>query len=183
MKQATYTNKQIIAAGVQFLTDRKRVTPFAIRNILVGGNPARIKAVWEESQHTALEGQLVSPKAELLVEFSDALEVTKGSLDELASRMYGRAQEITESRVRESIMAARKAKETAEAEIAEAMEVVEHLDNENNRLLEDATNRERELGQRLEHSQHAEEQAKEAAAELRGRLMVLDVSVETNGCR
>ncbi len=136
MKQATYTNEQIIEAGMQLLADKKRVTPFGIRNLLGGGNPARIKTIWEESQKTALEGQMVSHKVELPTEFADALDATKGSLDELAKRMYGRAQEIAESRVRESISAARKAKETAEVEVAEAMETVEQLDNENARLQE-----------------------------------------------
>lgn len=138
MKPATYTNEQIIGAGMQLLADNRRVTPFGIRNLLGGGNPTRIRAVWEASQQTALESQLVAHKVELPAEFSGALEATKGSLDELAKRMYGRAQEIAESRVRESIAAARKAQETAEAEILEAMDAVEQLDNENARLLEGA---------------------------------------------
>ena len=136
MKPATYSNEQIIDAGMQLLAEKKRVTPFAIRNLLGGGNPARIKAIWEESQQNALEGQVVSNQMELPTEFSNSLDATKDSLDELARRMYGRAQEIAESRVRESISAARKAKETAEVEVTEAMETVEHLDNENARLLE-----------------------------------------------
>lgn len=136
MKPATYTNEQIIEAGMQLLADKKRVTPFALRNILGGGNPARIKTIWEESQHNALEGQVVSHRVELPTEFADALAATKGSLDELAMRMYGRAQEVAESRVRETIAAARKAKETAEVEVAEAMDTVEQLDSENARLQE-----------------------------------------------
>lgn len=136
MKPATYTNEQIIEAGMQLLADKKRVTPFAIRNMLGGGNPARIKTIWEESQQNALEGQVVSHRVELPTEFADALDATKGSLDELAKRMYGRAQEIAESRVRESISAARKAKETAEVEVAEAMDTVEQMDSENARLQE-----------------------------------------------
>ena len=136
MKPATYTNEQIIEAGMQLLADKKRVTPFAIRNILGGGNPARIKTIWEESQQNALEGQVVSHRVELPTEFADALAATKGSLDELAMRMYGRAQEVAESRVRETIAAARKAKETAEVEVGEAMDTVEQLDSENARLQE-----------------------------------------------
>jgi chromosome segregation ATPase len=136
MKPATYTNEQIIEAGMQLLADKKRVTPFAIRNILGGGNPARIKTIWEESQQNALEGQVVSHRVELPTEFADALAATKSSLDELAMRMYGRAQEVAESRVRETIAAARKAKETAEVEVAEAMDTVEQLDSENARLQE-----------------------------------------------
>ena len=72
MKPATYTNEQIIEAGMQLLADKKRVTPFAIRNILGGGNPARIKTIWEESQQNALEGQVVSHRVELPTEFADA---------------------------------------------------------------------------------------------------------------
>ena len=134
MKPATYTDEQIIEAGMQLLADNKRVTPFGIRKIIGGGNPERIKTIWQASQKEALEGQIVTEHVELPTEFADSLEQTKLSLDELAQRMYGRAQEIAESRVRESISAARKAKETAEAEIAEAMEAVSELDHEKENL-------------------------------------------------
>ena len=134
MKPATYTDEQIIEAGMQLLAENKRVTPFGIRKIIGGGNPERIKNIWQASQKEAIEGQVVTEQVELPTEFADALEQTKLSLDELAQRMYGRAQEIAESRVRESISAARKAKETAEAEIAEAMEAVSELDHEKENL-------------------------------------------------
>lgn len=134
MKAPTYTDEQIIEAGMQLLADNKRVSPFAIRNVIGGGNPKRIKRIWEESQHKAVEGQMVREQADLPTEFEDALEVTKQSLDELAKRMYNRAQEIAESRVRETITAARKAKETAETEIAEAMDAVNSLDHDKQQL-------------------------------------------------
>ena len=134
MKAATYTDEQIIEAGRQLLAENKRVTPFGIRKIIGGGNPERIKNIWQASQNEALEGQIVTEQVELPTEFADSLDMTKSSLDELAQRMYGRAQEIAESRVRESISASRKAKETAETEIAEAMEAVADLDHEKENL-------------------------------------------------
>ena len=136
MKQPTFTDEQIIEAGMQLLAESKRVTPFGIRKIIGGGNPARIKTVWENSQHEAIEGQVVREQVDLPTEFEDSLNTTKESLDELAKRMYSRAQEISESRVRESISAARKAKEVAEAEVFEAMDTVTELDDENNKLKE-----------------------------------------------
>ena len=134
MKAPTYTDKQIIDAGMQLLAENKRVTPFAIRNAIGGGNPKRIKKIWAESQHEALEGQMVREQVDLPTEFEDALAATKQSLDELAKRMYNHAQEIAESRVRETITAARKAKESAEFEVAEAMDTVNSLDEEKQAL-------------------------------------------------
>lgn len=134
MKAPTYTDKQIIDAGMQLLAENKRVTPFAIRNAIGGGNPKRIKKIWTESQHDAIEGQMVREQVDLPTEFEDALEATKHSLDKLAKRMYNRAQEIAESRVRESITTAKKAQESAEIEVAEAMDIVNSLDEEKQAL-------------------------------------------------
>jgi chromosome segregation ATPase len=99
-----------------------------------GGNPKRIKKIWAESEHEALEGQMVREHVDLPTEFEEALHATKHSLDELAKRMYNHAQEIAESRVRETITAARKAKESAEFEVAEAMDTVNSLDDEKQEL-------------------------------------------------
>lgn len=140
MKQPTFNDEQIIEAGMQLLAEKKRVTPFGIRKIIGGGNPSRIKTVWENSQHEAIEGQVVREQVDLPTEFEEALNTTKESLDELAKRMYSRAQEISESRVRESISTARKAKEVAEAEVFEAMDTVTELDEENNDLKEKLEN-------------------------------------------
>lgn len=139
MKPATYTDEEIIAAGEKLLTDGKRVSPFAIRNAIGGGNPARIKKIWEEHQDTAIEGQIVTEQVELPTEFAETLEAMKTGLDDLARRLYGRAQEIAESRVRETITAAKQAKETAEAEVAEAMEAVTKLDQETDQLQQELT--------------------------------------------
>ncbi|HRJ54626.1 MAG TPA: DNA-binding protein [Candidatus Thiothrix moscowensis] len=54
MKKPTYTDVQIIQAGKQLLAEDKSVTPFAIRNLLGGGNHLRIKLVWEAAQHAGL---------------------------------------------------------------------------------------------------------------------------------
>jgi len=135
MKAPTYTDEQIIEAGMQLLTENKRVSPFAIRTLMGGGNPKRIKKIWTESEHEALEGQMVREQVDLPTEFADALEATKLSLDELAKRMYNHAQEIAESRVRETITAARKAKESAEFEVTEAMDTVNSLDEEKQELI------------------------------------------------
>jgi len=136
MKAPIYTDEQIIEAGKQLLSENKRVSPFAIRTLMGGGNPKRIKKIWTESQHDAIEGQMVREQVDLPTEFEEALHATKHSLDELAKRMYNHAQEIAESRVRETITAARKAKETADTEVTEAMDAVNKLDDDNHKLQE-----------------------------------------------
>jgi chromosome segregation ATPase len=162
MKAPTYTDEQIIEAGMQLLAENKRVSPFAIRTLMGGGNPKRIKKIWAESEHEALEGQMVREQVDLPTEFEEALHATKHSLDELAKRMYNHAQEIAESRVRETIAAARKAKESAEFEVAEAMEMVNTLDEEKQELISS-----------LEKTWHKGEQAKADNTRLQERIDTL----------
>jgi chromosome segregation ATPase len=162
MKSPTYTDEQIINAGMQLLAENKRVSPFAIRTLMGGGNPKRIKKIWAESEHEALEGQMVREQVDLPTEFEEALHATKHSLDELAKRMYNHAQEIAESRVRETIAAARKAKESAEFEVAEAMEMVNTLDEEKQELISS-----------LEKTWHKGEQAKADNTRLQERIETL----------
>ncbi len=175
MKAPTYTDEQIIDAGMQLLAENKRVSPFAIRTLMGGGNPKRIKKIWKESEHEALEGQMVREQVDLPTEFEDALAATKQSLDELAKRMYNHAQEIAESRVRETITAARKAKESAEFEVAEAMDTVNSLDEEKQELisslektwhkLEQANADNTRLQERIDTLSHQAEKDKEALRE------------------
>ena len=139
MKPATYTQEQIIDAARQLLEHGKRVTPFGIRNILGGGNPARIKAILEANQNAVHEGQVVVasvPNVELPTEFVESLASVKEGLEGIAKQMYARAHEVAESRVKESIATARQAQELAEAEVREAMQSVEQVDAENARLQE-----------------------------------------------
>lgn len=55
MRKPTYTNLQIIEAGQQLLRELKPVSPFAIRNLLGGGNHVRIRKVWEEASQMDME--------------------------------------------------------------------------------------------------------------------------------
>jgi len=169
MKAPTYTDEQIIEAGKQLLSENKRVSPFAIRTLMGGGNPKRIKKIWMESQHDAIEGQMVREQVDLPTEFEEALNATKHSLDELAKRMYNHAQEIAESRVRETITAARKAKESAEFEVAEAMDTVNSLDEEKQELISS-----------LEKTWHKREQANADNTRLQERIDSLSHQAEKN---
>lgn len=167
MKAPTYTDEQIIEAGMQLLAENKRVSPFAIRTLMGGGNPKRIKKIWAESQQGALEGQIVREQVDLPTEFEEALHATKHSLDELAKRMYNHAQEIAESRVRETITAARKAKEAADTEVTEAMDAVNKLDDDN-----------RSLQQQLEKTWNERQQANTESNLLKQRIETLTNNVK-----
>ncbi len=134
MKKPTYTPEQIIEAGEKLQKDGKRVTPFGIRNIMGGGNPARIREIWDSHGTTVPQLPQLEQSVPLPAEFSDTLISAKNGLDQLAHRLYAKAQEISESRVRESIAASQLAQEQAEAEVVEAMKSVEQSDTENTRL-------------------------------------------------
>ena len=190
MKTATYTEKQIIEAGQQLLEQQKTVTPFGIRNLIGGGNPARIKAIWTKYNKTHNPNQTEKSALELPTKFNTNLETIKNHLDDLATKLYNHANQIAELSVQESINNTQKAKQQAELETQEAMETVSQQDKKIQSLKETINElrtqqknleqqntilnaQKEDLNQRLTTSLKKEEKAKIEAAEIRGQLKVL----------
>ncbi len=139
MRTAEYTEEQIIEAGKNLMDSGKRVTPFGIRNALGGGNPSRIRAIWEAYKAGNVEHTPeVDQPVELPAEFAEQLEGMVAAMSDnfltLAKRLYRRADEITENRTREAMQAAKSAQEQAEADIAEAERTIEQQDQTRDEL-------------------------------------------------
>ncbi len=127
------SNEQIIKAGSDLLAANKLVTPFGIRNILGSGCPKRIKKVWDaHTADEALDGVLIeiTETPALPAEFQETLEAMKEDLARLASGLYSRAFEVSESRVRDTIKEAKRIKQEATQSTREAMEAVSGLDQQ-----------------------------------------------------
>ncbi|EEI8360625.1 DNA-binding protein, partial [Salmonella enterica] len=50
MRPATYEPEQIIEAGLALQAEGRNITGFALRNQVGGGNPTRLRQIWDEYQ-------------------------------------------------------------------------------------------------------------------------------------
>ena len=107
---AEYTAEQIIEAGNTLESIGKRVTPFAIREKLGGGDPNRIKEIWtnhqQKSQHygnNATEEDDVALPTEIQEALERNLKAARKQLKEIAADSFRVATSIAEKRVTSTI--------------------------------------------------------------------------------
>ncbi|GAB6852428.1 DNA-binding protein [Paraburkholderia kururiensis] len=169
MRPAEYTREQIIEAGLALREAARNVTGFALRQRLGGGNPNRLKQVWDE--HVAAQAATpAQPVAELPVEVAEQVAtVTAGltaRLAALATDLNDRAVKAAERRVAEVVRAAGEQREQAERELADAATTVDDLEGR----LEAAKAGGEALEQRLADTQAERQALAVELAQLRGRL-------------
>lgn len=157
MRPAEFPAEAIIEAGQALQAAGRNVTGFALRQKVGGGNPTRLKQVWDD--HLAK----VQPVVELPVEIADALaQVTKSLTEQLATLgagLYARVDEDSQRKI-------------AAAQRAAAIEVDAATDEADSFKAErdDALAEVETLTNKLAESQaHAQAQAVELA-QLRERL-------------
>lgn len=131
MRPAEYTDEEILEAAQKLIETGRRVTGFALRERVGGGNPTRLKQVWDE--HIAQQSAAANePVIDLPVEVAEDLaKVSKALTDQLlalASSLNGKAVKAAERRVAEVIRSADDQREQAERELADAAATVEELD-------------------------------------------------------
>ena len=85
MRPVEFTPEAIIEAGQELQGAGRNITGFALRQKVGGGNPTRLKQVWDE--HLASQSvQQVEPVAELPVEVAEEVAaVTKALTERLAT--------------------------------------------------------------------------------------------------
>lgn len=132
MRRAEYDEQQIIEAGQVLAAEGRRVTGFAIRERLGGGNANRIRQVWEEFQ--AGQSNLVTEAvAELPVEVAEQLEhfiATLGqTVTNLTVELNDRAVKAAERRTAQLVRTTSEQREQAERELSDASEAVEELED------------------------------------------------------
>ena len=133
MRPADYSEEQIIEAGKALQEAGKRVTPFGIRERMGGGKPQRIREIWErylagEREQSAGPEHVVELPAEFEEQVQGMTTALINDLTALSKRLYARADEIAESRTREAMQAAKKAKQSAETDVVEAERLIEDQD-------------------------------------------------------
>lgn len=133
MRPPEIEDDKIIEAGNQLLEDSRRVTGFALRKIVGGGNPSRLVRVWEDYKRSQ-EVVDSEPVQELPMEVEEALNEMTGSFLEqvrnLAQNLNSRAVKTAERRVADVMRSAKEQQENAEAELVDAAATVEDLEEQ-----------------------------------------------------
>jgi chromosome segregation ATPase len=133
MRPPEIEDEKIIEAGKQLLEDSRRVTGFALRKTVGGGNPSRLVRVWEDYKRSR-EVVDSEPVQELPMEVEEALNEMTGSFLEqvrnLAQNLNSRAVKTAERRVADVMRSAKEQQENAEAELVDAAATVEDLEEQ-----------------------------------------------------
>ncbi|MHB9513785.1 DNA-binding protein [Pseudomonas amygdali] len=195
MRPADFTLEQIIEAGKVLQSAGRAITGFALRKEVGGGNPNRLKQVWDEhvASHVVAEAE---PVTELPVEVAQELaHVSEALVARLASMVVGindRAVKASDRRAAEVVRAAGEQRDQADRELVDAAQTVEDLEQQLDSLQESrdllviefekvrTAKQEQavELAQVRERLTAVEKAAKEAAASASAQVKLLQGQLE-----
>lgn len=136
MRPTEFSETQIIEAGHKLEAEGRRVTGFALRKLVGGGNASRLTECWEahKQSYKLVEAE---PVQELPVEVQDVLDAMTADFvsqfKNLVVSLNNKAVRTAERRVSEVIKAAREEQAKAEAELTDAEIAVEELDAHNDK--------------------------------------------------
>lgn len=179
MRPVTFESQQIIDAGIELQAENKNITGFALRGRVGGGNPGRLKQVWDEYLSSQNE-VVIEPVAELPVEVAEEVKIVSAALAErinqLATELNDKAVRAAERRVAEVTRAAGEQTSQAERELADAAQTVDDLEADidalqevyNDTLSQLNSTKDREQSQAIE------------IAKLKERLSAKETQIEDN---
>ena len=177
MRPAEVTTEQIIEAGKFLAESGRNITGFALRQKIGGGNPTRLRQIWEEHQ-AGQAAVKVEPVAELPIEVAEEVTTVTAELTarlaRLALELNDKAVKTAERRVAEVVRAAGEQREQAERELVDAGQAVEDLENN----LEAAQVAGAELDKQLTVSKELAQQQAVELAQLRERLVANEVAAK-----
>jgi predicted RNase H-like nuclease (RuvC/YqgF family) len=131
MRPAEFTPEAIIQAGQELQTAGRNITGFALRQKVGGGNPTRLKQVWDDHINSQTTTK-AEPVADLPVEVAEQVASVTVALTErlaaLAVELNDKAVKTAERRVHEVVRAAGEQREQAERELADASQTVDDLE-------------------------------------------------------
>jgi chromosome segregation ATPase len=178
MRPAEYTQEQIIEAGLDLKAAGRNITGFAIRQKLGGGNPTRLKQIWEEhasTQAVTRSEPVADLPAEVAEELATVAKALTDRLTNLAVELNDKAVKTAERRVADAIHSAGQQRELAERELADATTTVEDLENR----LETAENQNASLEQYAAGLKETCQNQAVEAAKLKERLSASEQSLKT----
>lgn len=131
MRPVEFNPESIIEAGQDLQAAGRNITGFALRQKVGGGNPSRLKQVWDEHQSSQRKTE-AEPVAELPVEVAETVAAVSKALSErlasLAVELNDKAVKAAERRVHEVVRSAGEQRAQAERELADAAETVDDLE-------------------------------------------------------
>jgi len=132
MRPVEFSPESIITAGQDLQAIGRNITGFALRQKVGGGNPSRLKQVWDE--HLASQSVTkAEPVAELPVEVAEEVALVTKELTQrlaaLAIELNDKAVKAAERRVHEVVRSAGEQRAQAERELADASQTVEDLES------------------------------------------------------
>lgn len=131
MRPVEFTPEEIVNAGQELRSAGRNITGFALRQKIGGGNPSRLKQVWDEYIHSQVATK-ADPVAELPVEVAEEVAAVNKALAErlmaMAVEVNNKAVKAAERHVAEIIRSTGEHREQAERELADASQTVEDLE-------------------------------------------------------
>ena len=175
MRPTEFTPEAIIKAGDELRAEGRKITGFALRQIVGGGNPARLKDVWDE--HIERQGATqAQPVAELPAEVADEVAAVSKALAErlaaFARDVNDRALKAAGRQVADEKRRADEVTASAEREIADAAQQIEATEADRDA----ARDKVEELKTALTRSQAAEQAQAVELAQVRERLTLTEQS-------
>lgn len=131
MRPVEFAPEAIIQAGLALQAIGRNITGFALRQKVGGGNPSRLKQVWDE--HLASQSVVnVEPVAELPLEVAEEVALVTKALTErlvaMAVDLNDKAVKAAERRVHEVVRSAGEQRAQSERELADASQTVDELE-------------------------------------------------------
>lgn len=173
MRPVEFAPEAIIQAGQDLQAAGRNITGFALRQKVGGGNPTRLKQVWDEHQNTQAS-TVAEPVAELPVEVAEAVaSVSKGLTDRLAAlavELNDKAVKAADRRVHDVVRSAAEQRDQADRELADAASTVEDLESK----LDEAGQVIKDQQKKLDELQTTNQSLSVELAQLRERLVVVE---------
>ena len=178
MRPVEFTPESTIKAGLELQAIGRNITGFALRQKVGGGNPSRLKQVWDEY----LASQSVTkaePVADLPVEVAEEVALVTKELTQrlaaLAVELNDKAVKASERRVHEVVRVAGNQREQAERELADASQTVDDLEAK----LDQATAEAQALEGKLDEVQAVNQVQAVELAQVRERLSLTEQTAKT----
>lgn len=169
MRPVEFTDEQVIEAGCTLQAQGRNITGFALRKLVGGGDPTRLKQRWDAHQASTAAGE-PETVVELPIEVAnvvDGLAVElAGRLKALAVEVNDKAVKAAERRVSEVVKAAGEQASQAERELSDAATAVDELETVVAELQEQVQAKDRAY----EALRQANQQQAVELAELRERM-------------
>ena len=133
MRPVQFDDETVIQAAKDLEAAGRSVTGFAIRQKVGGGNPTRLKQVWDEYRNSS-SVVATEPATELPGEVADELETFKVEnvkrLDAIAAGLNSRAVKAAQLMVNDVLKSAGEQRQQADRELQDAAQTVDDLEKQ-----------------------------------------------------